>query len=82
MHGAGSAFFYNLGYLYVAPLVLLPAYLLLDIPALLPISIIWLAHVSMDRMLGYGLKLDIGFKVTHLGTIGMKSQKPWAGEVE
>ena len=27
-------------------------------------------HSSMDRMLGYGLKLNEGFKHTHLGIIG------------
>lgn len=27
-------------------------------------------HSSMDRMFGYGLKLEKGFKFTHLGEIG------------
>jgi hypothetical protein len=31
---------------------------------------ILLAHVGMDRSLGYGLKLPSGFKDTHLGRIG------------
>ena len=34
------------------------------------IGLIWLAHVAMDRALGYGLKLPTGFKDTHLGRIG------------
>ncbi len=29
-----------------------------------------LAHVGMDRALGYGLKLSSGFRDTHLGRIG------------
>lgn len=29
-----------------------------------------LAHVGMDRALGYGLKLPSGFRDTHLGRIG------------
>jgi Domain of unknown function (DUF4260) len=29
-----------------------------------------LAHVGMDRALGYGLKLPTGFHETHLGRIG------------
>jgi hypothetical protein len=29
-----------------------------------------LAHVGMDRSLGYGLKLPTGFRETHLGRIG------------
>ena len=28
------------------------------------------AHASMDRMLGYGLKYEKGFRFTHLGEIG------------
>lgn len=34
------------------------------------IGIILFAHSSMDRMMGYGLKYEMGFKFTHLGTIG------------
>jgi hypothetical protein len=29
-----------------------------------------LAHVGMDRALGYGLKLPTDFRDTHLGRIG------------
>ncbi|MCW3118172.1 MAG: hypothetical protein JWM28_2254 [Chitinophagaceae bacterium] len=35
-------------------------------------GIILFGHSSMDRMLGYGLKLKEGFKFTHLGIIGKK----------
>lgn len=31
---------------------------------------ILLTHACMDRMLGYGLKYEKGFKYTHLGEIG------------
>lgn len=33
-------------------------------------GIILFSHASMDRIMGYGLKYDKGFKFTHLGTIG------------
>lgn len=33
-------------------------------------GIILFGHSSMDRMIGYGLKLNKGFKYTHLGIIG------------
>jgi hypothetical protein len=36
------------------------------------LGIILFAHSSMDRMMGYGLKYDSGFKLTHLGEIGKK----------
>jgi len=31
---------------------------------------IWLAHIGLDRALGYGLKYATEFKDTHLGRIG------------
>jgi hypothetical protein len=34
------------------------------------VGIILFAHASMDRMLGYGLKYETGFRFTHLGVIG------------
>jgi uncharacterized protein DUF4260 len=34
------------------------------------IGIILFGHSSMDRSLGYGLKLNGGFKYTHLGVLG------------
>jgi hypothetical protein len=61
---------YNLVHSYLLPLLLAalaysfgPAWLLL-------ISLIWLAHVGMDRAVGYGLKEAAGFKYTHLGYLG------------
>jgi hypothetical protein len=36
------------------------------------IGIILFGHSSMDRVFGYGLKLNEGFKYTHLGIIGKK----------
>ena len=34
------------------------------------LGLIWIAHIGMDRMLGYGLKYASGFADTHLGRIG------------
>jgi uncharacterized protein DUF4260 len=31
---------------------------------------LWVAHIGMDRSLGYGLKLPSDFRDTHLGRIG------------
>jgi hypothetical protein len=39
-----------------------------NIPEL--IGVILFSHSSLDRMLGYGLKFEKGFKFTHLGEIG------------
>jgi hypothetical protein len=35
-------------------------------------GVILFGHSSMDRMMGYGLKLKEGFKFTHLGVTGKK----------
>ena len=34
------------------------------------IGLIWVAHIGMDRLLGYGLKYDDDFQHTHLGILG------------
>lgn len=34
------------------------------------LGVILFSHSSMDRMFGYGLKYETGFKSTHLGEIG------------
>ncbi|MFZ2523368.1 MAG: DUF4260 domain-containing protein [Minisyncoccia bacterium] len=69
-----GALLYNIGHTYTVPVALLGVYVFFNVTVLLPISIIWLAHISMDRMLGYGLKLETGFKHTHLGTIGKNKE--------
>jgi hypothetical protein len=33
-------------------------------------GVILFSHSSLDRLLGYGLKYETGFKYTHLGIIG------------
>jgi hypothetical protein len=35
-------------------------------PHTVPLSLIWLAHIGFDRLLGYGLKYSTDFKDTHL----------------
>lgn len=34
-----------------------------------PLFLIWVAHIAFDRMLGFGLKLQAGFRFTHLTVI-------------
>lgn len=46
---------------------LLMPYMLLQIT-----GIVLFGHSSMDRLFGYGLKTEEGFKYTHLGIIGKK----------
>jgi hypothetical protein len=36
---------------------------------LVQVALIWLAHIGIDRALGYGLKYPTGFKDTHLNRV-------------
>ncbi len=67
-----GAFVYNLGHSMIFPPMLLVAGYATDVRALIGLSLIWFAHIGLDRGLGYGLKLTSGFKNTHLGHIGKK----------
>lgn len=60
---------YNLVHTYAAPALLALAGLALG-PWAFGLAAIWTAHIGMDRMLGYGLKLGTGFGDTHLGSKG------------
>lgn len=64
-----GALIYNIGHHYIPPLIFLGMYCIYNNPNLLVISIIWTAHIAMDRILGFGLKEETGFKHTHLGKI-------------
>jgi hypothetical protein len=66
---AGAAA-YNAAHMTAGPLALGAAGLLANLPALAPLAAIWLAHIGLDRALGYGLKYAAGFRDTHLGRIG------------
>lgn len=61
---------YNAVHNYVLPLLLALLGYQIDHTLLLVISLIWLAHIGMDRTLGYGLKEAAGFAYTHLGRMG------------
>jgi len=65
-----GALAYNAAHSTIGPLTLASVALAYPSSPLLPIALIWLAHVGFDRALGYGLKKASGFRDTHLGRIG------------
>lgn len=65
-----GAHVYNLGHSLIGPAALLAAASYLNNWLGIAVSIIWVAHIGMDRALGYGLKTCAGFRHTHLGDIG------------
>lgn len=67
-----GAFCYNLFHHKAVAIVFLVIGLIYDNDILVFTGLILFGHSSMDRMFGYGLKYNEGFKFTHLGTIGKK----------
>jgi hypothetical protein len=64
--GKAAAAFYNLVHTYVLPLAL--GLLAWERASALggQLAIIWLAHISFDRCLGFGLKFPESFRLTHI----------------
>lgn len=67
---------YNLFHTEIGPLALGAAAVYFQWPLGLALALVWLAHIGLDRMLGYGLKQTTGFGDTHLGHIGRTDVRP------
>jgi hypothetical protein len=67
-----GAFVYNLAHQWAVALAVLGLGLAVGSPVLALAGAVLVAHVGMDRALGYGLKLPTGFSNTHLGRIGRR----------
>jgi hypothetical protein len=65
-----GAVVYNALHATIGPLLLGLCSVVLSWPVAGSIALIWLAHIGIDRALGYGLKYAAGFGFTHLGRIG------------
>ena len=57
---------YDTGHLDAFPLALGVVGVLVDSDLCIKVALIWLAHIGMDRAVGYGLKYPSGFRDTHL----------------
>jgi hypothetical protein len=67
---------YNAVHTYVTPITLALCGLLLQAHGVLPFALIWVNHIGVDRLLGYGLKYRAGFGWTHLGKQGSRRTEP------
>jgi hypothetical protein len=65
---------YNLAHTLTLPLALLLASYLQHWQLATQLALIWTAHISFDRLLGYGLKYPTFFKDTHLQHIPAHSE--------
>jgi hypothetical protein len=57
---------YNLAHILVLPIALALIAFTTHHELLTAIALIWIAHITLDRLLGYGLKYPTHFKDTHL----------------
>ena len=67
---------YNALHAAIGPLLLGLCSVAMRWPMAGSIALIWLAHIGIDRALGYGLKDAAGFGFTHLGRIGPAAKSP------
>jgi len=65
-----GAFTYNLFHHQLVAIAIAVAGILLQSPYVELAGLVLLGHSSLDRVMGYGLKLSTGFKFTHLGAMG------------
>lgn len=61
-----GAFVYDAAHTTLLPAALLITGIVTAFPTLTLIALVWLAHIGMDRAIGYGLKYPTHFKDTHL----------------
>jgi len=65
-----GALMYNVAHATPVPAALLGLGWWQHWPSLVAIALAWLAHIGLDRLMGYGLKYSDHFQHTHLGSIG------------
>lgn len=71
-----GAYVYNIGHSLSLPVIIGVVGTYLDTRSVIAVSLIWTAHIGIDRAFGYGLKHESGFKHTHLGSIGKSKRIP------
>jgi len=75
-----GAFSYNLFHHQLVAVMVAALGLMLSSSYLELAGLVMLGHSSLDRMMGYGLKLEQGFSFTHLGRIGKPEDAPNGNE--
>ena len=65
---AGS-WIYNAAHTTLGPIALGAVLVLSNTDWCIQLALIWLAHIGLDRLLGYGLKYPTAFKDTHLSRV-------------
>lgn len=64
-----GALCYNLTHTYLVPVPLALVGWYFEAALLTPLALIWIAHIGLDRAIGYGLKYGTSFHDTHLSRV-------------
>lgn len=65
-----GALVYNIGHSFLGVMLLGAFAIATSLTWAWQLALIWMAHIAVDRMLGYGLKYASDFQDTHMGRIG------------
>ena len=65
-----GAHLYNLGHSTPLPAAIVAIGWWQDESLVVALGLVWLAHIGLDRLIGYGLKYGDHFQHTHLGRLG------------
>ena len=71
-----GAYLYNVGHTTPLPAALVAVGWWQDRSLVVALGLVWLAHIGVDRLLGYGLKYGDHFQHTHLGRLGKGHAPP------
>lgn len=61
-----GALSYNVFHTYTVPIVLGGVGFWADVPLAVLVAAVWVGHIGVDRVVGFGLKYETGFEDTHL----------------
>jgi hypothetical protein len=64
-----GSYAYDVVHTYVGPVALAAAGVAAEAGAATAVGLVWLAHIGVDRAVGYGLKYPTSPKDTHLGRV-------------
>lgn len=64
-----GAFSYDTVHAYIGPVAVTTVGVVSEAETATAVGLVWLAHIGVDRALGYGLKYPTSFKDTHLGRV-------------
>jgi len=67
---APGARIYNVAHTLSIPLLVLVWAFWVGAPGVIAGTVVWIAHIGMDRAAGFGLKYPDSFRVTHLQRLG------------